>query len=32
MTEATLTWSHWRALLNAFACCFTRRGSRRIAE
>jgi hypothetical protein len=32
MTEATLTWSHWQALLNAFACCFTRRGFRRFAE
>jgi len=32
MTEATLTWSIWQALLNAFACCFTRRGFRRFAE
>jgi len=32
MTEATLTWSHWQALLSAFACCFTRRGFRRFAE
>jgi len=32
MTEATLTWSTWQALLNAFACCFTRRGFHRFAE
>ncbi len=32
MTEATLTWSIWQALLRAFACSFTRRGSRRFAE
>ena len=32
MNEATLTWSIWQALLNAFACCFTRRGFRRFAE
>jgi DDE superfamily endonuclease len=32
MTEATLTWSIWQALLNTFACCFTRRGFRRFAE
>ena len=32
MTEATLTWSIWQALLNAFACSFTRRGFRRFAE
>ena len=32
MTEATLTWSTWQALLNAFACCFTRRGFPRFAE
>jgi len=32
MTEATLTWSIWQALLNAFACCFTRRGFGRFAE
>ena len=32
MTEATLTWSHWQALLSAFACSFTRRGFRRFAE
>ena len=32
MTEATLTWSIWQALLNAFACCFTRRGFPRFAE
>jgi hypothetical protein len=25
MTEAKLTWSHWQALLSAFACSFTRR-------
>ena len=32
MTEAMLTWSHWQALLSAFACSFTRRGFRRFAE
>jgi hypothetical protein len=32
MTEATLTWSIWQALLNAFASSFTRRGFRRFAE
>ena len=32
MTEATLTWSHWQALLHAFASSFTRRGFRRFAE
>jgi hypothetical protein len=32
MTEATLTWSLWQALLRAFACCFTRRGFRHFAE
>jgi hypothetical protein len=32
MTEAKLTWSHWQALLSAFACSFTRRGFRRFAE
>jgi DDE superfamily endonuclease len=32
MTEATLTWSTWQALLNAFACCFTHRGFHRFAE
>src|SRR5438270_13644309 len=32
MTEATLTWSHWQALLGAFAWAFTRRGFRRFAE
>ena len=32
MTEATLTWSIWQALLEAFACSFTRRGFRRFAE
>jgi hypothetical protein len=32
MTEATLTWSIWQALLNAFACCFTRRGFPHFAE
>ena len=32
MTEATLTWSHWQALLGAFASSFTRRGFRRFAE
>jgi len=32
MTEATLTWSHWQALLSAFAGSFTRRGFRRFAE
>jgi hypothetical protein len=32
MTEATLTWSHWQALLSAFASSFTRRGFRRFAE
>ena len=32
MTEATLTWSIWQALLNAFACGFTRRGFPRFAE
>src|SRR5215831_19332570 len=32
MNEATLTWSTWQALLNAFACCFTRRGFHRFAE
>jgi hypothetical protein len=32
MTEATLTWSTWQALLQAFACSFTRRGFRRFAE
>ena len=32
MTEATLTWSTWQALLRAFADSFTRRGFRRFAE
>ena len=32
MTEATLTWSIWQALLDAFASSFTRRGFRRFAE
>jgi hypothetical protein len=32
MTEAKLTWSHWQALLSAFASSFTRRGFRRFAE
>jgi hypothetical protein len=32
MTEATLTWSHWQALLSAFAGSFSRRGFRRFAE
>jgi hypothetical protein len=32
MTEATLTWSIWQALLQAFAHSFTRRGFRRFAE
>jgi hypothetical protein len=32
MTEATLTWSTWQALLRAFAHSFTRRGCRRVAE
>jgi DDE superfamily endonuclease len=32
MTEATLTWSIWQALLNGFAWAFTRRGFRRFAE
>jgi DDE superfamily endonuclease len=32
MTEATLTWSIWQALLQAFASSFTRRGFRRFAE
>jgi DDE superfamily endonuclease len=32
MTEATLTWSHWQALLGAFAWAFTRPGFRRFAE
>jgi hypothetical protein len=32
MTEATLTWSTWQPLLNAFACSFTSRGIRRFAE
>jgi DDE superfamily endonuclease len=32
MTEATLTWSHWQALLSGFACSFSRRGFRRFAE
>jgi hypothetical protein len=32
MSEATLTWSIWQALLEAFACSFTRRGFRRFAE
>jgi DDE superfamily endonuclease len=32
MTEATLTWSLWQALLSGFACCFTRRGFHRFAE
>ena len=32
MTEATLTWSIWQALLNAFAWAFTRRGFHRFAE
>jgi hypothetical protein len=32
MTEATLTWSNWQALLNAFAGGFTRRGFPRFAE
>jgi hypothetical protein len=32
MTEATLTWSTWQSLLQAFAHSFTRRGFRRFAE
>jgi Transposase DDE domain len=32
MTEATLTWSIWQALLGAFTGCFTRRGFPRFAE
>jgi hypothetical protein len=32
MTEATLTWSIWQSLLQAFAASFTRRGFRRFAE
>jgi len=32
MTEATLTWSIWQALLKAFAWAFTRRGFPRFAE
>jgi hypothetical protein len=32
MTEATLTWSRWQALLQAFAWAFTRRGFHRFAE
>ncbi len=32
MSEAMLTWSHWQALLQAFAWAFTRRGFRRFAE
>jgi hypothetical protein len=32
MTEATLTWSLWQALLTAFAWAFTRPGFRRFAE
>ena len=32
MTEATLTWTTWQALLQAFAHSFTRRGFRRFAE
>ena len=32
MTEATLTWSTWQALLGAFAWAFTRPGFRRFAE
>ena len=32
MTEATLTWSTWQALLQAFAWAFTRPGFRRFAE
>jgi hypothetical protein len=32
MTEATLTWTIWQALLEAFGSCFTRRGFRRFAE
>jgi len=32
MTEATLTWSIWQALLKAFAWAFTRRGFSRFAE
>jgi DDE superfamily endonuclease len=32
MTEATLTWSIWQALLNGFAWAFTRRGFHRFAE
>jgi len=32
MTEVTLTWSIWQALLNAFACGFTRRGFPHFAE
>jgi hypothetical protein len=32
MTEATLTWSTWQALLQSFAWAFTRRGFRRFAE
>jgi hypothetical protein len=31
MTEATLNWSRWRALLGGFAWAFTRRGFRRFA-
>ena len=32
MTEATLTWTIWQALLQAFAWAFTRRGFHRFAE
>ncbi|SRR5579875_210685 len=32
MTEATLTWTIWQALLEAFASCFTRRGFPHFAE
>ena len=32
MTEATLTWSIWQALLKAFAWAFTRCGFPRFAE
>ena len=32
MTEATLTWSIWQALLNTFTWTFTRRGFHRFAQ
>src|SRR5512142_3102637 len=32
MTEATLLWSIWQALLRPFAWCFTRLGYRRFVE